>query len=115
MSGGERVEIPPALQAAFELFLKEFDTHLAHFRKLAEKLASPPAADFEPDRKSVEHRCHLIRGSAGFFKLTELKDLAASGEKEFRSMAASDYREKAPEQLSHLISELESHVARLRS
>ena len=96
--------IPPELAGPLKLFIKELDSHLTYFRDL---LAKGPAFD-ETQLKALAHRCHVVKGGAGFFQLALIRDLAGEGEKKFRSqLSADEYKELLSKITQGLDSELE--------
>lgn len=83
--------IPPHLREAFALFCTELETHLQFF---SEVLVHPAQDDYQGCARALESRFHLIKGGAGFFGLTALRDLAGEKERVFRAPhTAESFRE----------------------
>ena len=104
--------LPPELQEAHKLFLRELHGHVATVR---EKIAT---ADFrsldsiEATRKALEHRFHTIRGGAGFFQLDEVLSAATLGESELRKgRQLSEYREFLEQRVPEIIELFELTVS----
>ena len=59
------------------MFVEELDKHLATATKILAALA-PGAALTDPQRITLSQAFHTIRGSAGFFELVEVAQIAKS-------------------------------------
>jgi chemotaxis protein histidine kinase CheA len=85
------MSIPPHLREAFALFCTELETHLQFF---SEVLHQPAQDDYQGCARALESRFHLIKGGAGFFGLTALRELAGEKERVFRAPhTAESFRE----------------------
>lgn len=85
------ISIRPELRPAFEIFVRELQSHVEYFQKLLVRLdqqvAHKESANdiLASERTSLEHRFHTIRGGAGFLGFETMQTLAEQGEKMFRS------------------------------
>ncbi len=81
--------IPEVLHEAAKIFLAELNGHAEFIHSLRTRLAGAPPADTEKllteNAGPLAERFHLIKGGAGFLKLTALKDNASQNEKLFRA------------------------------
>lgn len=99
--------VPPQLEAAFTLFLKEMDSHLAFFREAMEEKISA-----EKLPSALTHKMHLMKGAAGFFQLAAIRDIASDGEKKLKAgISAHEIQELLPVWLNAL----EEEVKKLQS
>jgi len=102
--------IPPQLETAYKLFLEEFSTHLDFIAKkhseLLPLLHNLSNEECEKIRKSFHHRFHTIKGSSSFFKLEEIRSVAAEGEKLFNDAMSKEAFELAMQELSEVITKL---------
>lgn len=92
-------DLSPALIPVVQIFVGEFDDHLGFFREKIERIEEDEV------KTAVGHRFHTIRGSSGFLQLTEIKDLAESGEKLCKS---TDNPEELKAELEPIVSRLSS-------
>ena len=71
------VLIPEVLHEAARIFLGELRDHAVFFKTVSGDLTKHAAP--------LAERFHLIKGGAGFLKLTTLRDSASAAEKVFRA------------------------------
>ena len=97
--------IPEVLHEATKIFLEELRGHGAFFRSIE----SEP--DLAKHANAIAEKFHLIRGGAGFLKLTELKNIASYGEKLFRG--GNPDLNTAKEKLAEASRVIDAEIARL--
>ena len=109
-------EVPEQLIGAVKLFLQEFDSHLNCFNSVLSSYQQQPQLfdsltdeQFAKERRLLEQRFHTIKGSAGFFKFTEIRDIAQTGEKLFR---AATHKGEYVEALKTSLPELTAKLAK---
>ena len=112
--------IPPALQPAFELFIKELDAHVIFLQRTVQQIAELQSQNgssnaYLKELTSLSHRFHTIKGGAGFFQLSEIKDFAGTLEKLFQSQGAFSSEDAIKEELQNAILAFSTELAQIRS
>ncbi len=111
-------QIPAELRPAFAIFLKELDTHVSYLVQTVqhmETLADSSNGEFAKDAQILEHRFHLIKGGAGFFKLDEMLRTALRGEEMFKhgEVRSNDHEETLYE-LKQIVSSFQQQATMLQ-
>jgi chemotaxis protein histidine kinase CheA len=102
------------LKAPLKLFVAELSTHLEFLRQNSSSFPEHEPAQ-ESLRKKLESKFHLIKGSAGFFSLTEIVRLAGRGERAIKDSKgnSSALRRFFDEELTSIVEELGREFQRL--
>lgn len=83
-------QIPSELRPALAIFLKELDVHISSLSTALTDIEKWATNHSVSESRSLaeaqifEHRFHLIKGGASFFKLDLLRDTAETGEEMFK-------------------------------
>ena len=105
------------MRSAYEIFLQEFDSHLKFLSTLAHDLrnADNPMSILSEKRVSAQNRFHVIKGGAGFLKLTDIAACASEAEETLKKTALdADSLDSLSDCLQRTVSTLEQEVEELR-
>jgi chemotaxis protein histidine kinase CheA len=100
------------MHSVYEMFVAEMDTHFVVFQKTVAHLEHAQTEDelaaiFSEEAKKLEHRFHLIKGSAGFLKLDALRTLSTQAEAWFKHGSVNHENKTAlRDELRQLVAQL---------
>jgi chemotaxis protein histidine kinase CheA len=106
--------VPPLLQSALKIFVKELESHLDYFDEILAQIQAiknnvEPVS--EKRAQEIQKKFHLIKGGAGFLGLREISENATNGEQLVKPNSTTlDFNK-----LSSIVETLRSQYNHLRS
>ena len=116
----EPQKLSPALRPALEIFLRELDSHVLFFERTVQQIAELQSQNsagngYLKELRNLSGRFHTIKGGAGFFQLTEIKDFASTLEKLFQNQSAFSSEDSIKEELQNAIQSFSEQLATIRT
>jgi len=113
-------QIPTELLSALALFVKELDGHLVFFSSFLGELERSENEErldqLQEKAVAMEHRFHVIKGAASFFKLQDIRVTAVEGEKLFKNgKLTTDDDTEALTTLKRIFTSLSTESSELRT
>lgn len=102
------------LKAPLKLFVNELTTHFEFFNAISKHYPEDEPSR-EALRKKLESKFHLIKGSAGFFSLSQIVTLADKGERTMKEAKANPEKlyQFFTDELTPIIAGLQAEYQRL--
>jgi chemotaxis protein histidine kinase CheA len=108
------------MHSVYEMFVAEMDTHFAVFQQTVADLEHAQTEDelkkiFSEQAKKLEHRFHLIKGSAGFLRLDAMRTLSTQAEAWFKHGSVNhENKTVLRDELRQLVAQLATELDTLK-